>query len=367
MHANAGHLRRRRILLLFRHQRKPEGPALVAAPAEDPVSADDEFLKACGPDSRYTVIVEDLARRVLRQQPIDGPVFQIGQGPQNDLWLKHERIQPRHLLLVRLPEGLYFIVLSPDAEVLGPKGGLKSGWWTHGLVLRVGAFRLRLAGAKKQTAAYDPLAISPALEREMPRLELRFLDSASPQKAWPVTRTLTLIGRSSVCKIRLDHDGILPVEAALIRTAGRLWLINLSDPERVLVNDAPVLSTSLDVGDRVRFGEFEVEVQATEEWPAAMPATTIVPAASAPPLPTRLDELVQECAQQHQKILAAQQQALEKLELLAGQAADPAELKRLLEQIRLSSEALGAEQARLQEKLRETRPAHPKPETRDPN
>lgn len=365
MHEDAGRLRRRRMLLLFRHQRKAEGPALASA--EEVLSADEDYLNACGTDARYTVIVEDLARRVLRQQPIDGPVFQIGQGPQNDLWLKHERIQPRHLLLVRLPEGIYFIVLSPDAEVHSPKGALKSGWWTQGQVLRIGAFRLRLAGAKKQIAAGDPLAVSPHLERDLPHLELRFLGAATPRKAWPVTRTLTLIGRSPVCKIRLDHEEILPVEAVLVRTAGRLWLINLSESDRVLVNDAPILSASLEVGDRASFGEFQVELHATEEWPTSLPATTIIPAtpAAAPP-PSRLDELVQECAAQHQKILAVQQQALENLEMLAAQAADPAQVKSLLEQIRKTNEVLGSEQARLQEKLRQAKPANRKPGAHDP-
>lgn len=355
MHENAGRLRRRRMLLLFPHHRKADSPMLAATMAAA-LSVDEEYVGACGTDVRYTLCVEDLARRVLRQQPFDGPVFQIGQGPDNDLWLKHERVQPRHLLLVRLPEGVYFIALSPDAEVLGPKGATKSGWWTHGLTLRVGAFRLKLTASKKLIPAVDPLAISPALERELPRLELHFLGATTPQKTWPVTRTLTLIGRSPLCKIRLDHDSILPVEAALIRTAGRLWLINLSDAERVQVNDAPILSAMLDVGDHAGFGDFQIEVQATEEWTETL--ATSVPAVrpSAFPATNRLDDLVQECALQHQKILAAQQQALQNLELLAGQAANPADLKTLLNQIRKSNEALGSEQARLQEKLRRNLP-----------
>lgn len=359
MHENAGRLRRRRMLLLFQHQRPVEGPALVSAEAS-PLSADQEYLKSCGSEVRYAIVVEDLARRVLRQQPIDGPVFQIGQGPHNDLWLKHERIQSRHLLLVRLPEGIYFIALSPDTEVLGPKGGMKSGWWTQGLVLRVGSFRLRLIGARKQISAEDPLAISSSLEQELPRLELQFL-GAAPRKAWPVTRTLTLLGRSAVCKIRLDHEEILPVEAALIRTAGRLWLINLSDADRVLVNETPILSARLDVGDRAGIGEFRVEVQTAEEWPLVTQTTAKIPslpiAFTEPSRP--LDDLVEECAQQHRKILLAQQQALQNLELLAGQAENSSELKKLLEQIRQSNAALTSEQRRLREKLQQAAPDEP--------
>lgn len=362
MHENAGQLRRRRMLLLFQHQRQLDGPALVTETADAPLSVDTDYLKWCGPETRYSIVVEDLARRVLRQQPLNGPVFQIGQGPENDLWLKHERIQPRHLLLVRFPEGIYFIALTPEAEVLGPKGAMKSGWWTQGLVLRIGTFRLKLTGAKKQNTAESPQAICPALEQELPHLELRFLGAATPRKAWQVTRTLTLIGRSTVCKVRLDHAGIMPVEAVLIRTATRLWLVNLGEAERVLVNDAPILSASLEVGDRVGLSEFQFEVQASEEWTAPASTAALPAVTSSSPPATRLDELVQECAQQHQKILAAQQQALENLELLASQASDPMQLKSMLDQIRQSNESLGAEQSRLQQKLQRNLPANPKSE-----
>lgn len=334
-------------------------PGVVAPPEDVPctpiISVDDDYVDACGPPTQFGICVEDLARQVLCEQPFAGTTFTIGGSAENHLWLKHDRILPRHLLLLRLPGGVFFFALSPEAEVRGPKGPMNAGWWAPGMILRLGAFRLRLTGSRKLPPNDDPLAISPALENELPRLELRFLGT-TPSRHCPITRPLTLIGRHAVCKIRLDHDGILPLQAALVRAAGRLWLVNLGEPEQVQVNDAQTQSAALDVGDKLRVGEFRVEVLAASEWPAAPPPPAVKPAPASAPDHANLEGVLRQLTAQHQRILETQQKTMQELERLARATSSPEEMKAALEQIRATYAALGQEQSRIQNDLKRNSP-----------
>lgn len=340
MHEDAGVRRRRRLLLLFhRHgtTTAPVAPLAVPPAAVDEESvpaADRDLLRLCGVDPNVTLVVEDLARRPLREQPLDFPALTIGRGPHNDLWLNHDRILSRHALLVWLEGSVFFTALSPKAELLGPKGPMSSGWWTPNLCVRTGAFRLQLRGLKKAPPSFDPFA--PSLAAELPRLELRFKSAASAIESWPVTRPLTLIGRSPICKVRVDHESILPVHAALIRTAGRLGIVNLSDVEHVQVNGTAVMSAVLDVGDQIRCGVFRFEVQAAAEWPAEpAPQNTSLSTASA------TEAVLRDFADKHQKLLETHLLALKDLERLASQTSDPRQLKVVLDVLQRTSQAIG--------------------------
>lgn len=348
MYDDAGQRRRRRMLLL-RQSAAAQYAAPVAhlagessgSPRDELLNVEDELFAACGADGEVTICVEDLARRLLREQFLDRPLLTIGQGPENDLWLNHERILPRHALLVWLNGHVFFMALSSKAELLGAKGPVSSGWWSPNLCLRVGSFRLRLDGLRKTPPEFDPLAVAASLETELPRLELRFLGSASPNRPWPVNRPLTLIGRSSVCKIRLDHPQILPVQAALIRTAGRLWLINLGNPDQTRINETPVASALLDIGDVLQFGSFQVEVQTAAEWtkPPDIPVAETSPASVT--APANVGALIRQLAEQQQKLLETHRQTLRDLERLANQTTDADQLKVIQELIQKTYLAVG--------------------------
>jgi pSer/pThr/pTyr-binding forkhead associated (FHA) protein len=339
MHEDAGKRRRRRLLLLcprYRVTLAPFPEAISAAAPDETRSAGDALFRAVRGDANVVLRVEDLARRVLREQPLDRPVLTIGRGADNDLWLNHDRVLPRHALLVWLDGGVFFTALDPKAELLGVQGPVTSGWWTSNLCLRIGAFRLRLLGLKTVPPEVDPLAPSRSLAAELPRLELHFVGSARP---WPVTRPVTLIGRSPVCKIRLEHGSVLPVQAVLLRTAGRLWLVNLGKEGDVLVNDVPADAAQLEVGDRLRIGDFRAEVDAAGEWPSKNDVQR-EDRALARPRPAD-ETLLRDFADQHQKLLDTHLYALHDLERLARQITDPQQLKTVLDVLHRTARAIG--------------------------
>lgn len=353
MHDDAGRRRRRRIVLLnlARSASLPDLQPLADVP--DPVRelcVDDDYVASLGPGPVPVLCVEDSARRPLREQPISGPMLRLGRGPDNDLRLNHERIQPRQLVLLRLPGGVFYFKASPDAEVLGLKEPVESSWYTSALCLRTGPFRLRLNGVRKGAPNFDPLAVSPILTAELPRLELKFLGSTVPSRSWMVTRHLTLIGRSPICRIRLDHGRILPVQAAIVRHGGRCWLINFGSPEQICCNDEPTASALLDIGDTIRLGDFRMEVQTAAEWPD--PAVTPAAPSSTSAAPSAdLEGLLRQFAAQHQRILETQQAALDELSRLACATTDPVELRGILEKIQASYAALGRGQSEMQARL----------------
>ena len=289
-----------------------------------------------------TIRVEDLARRVLRECPLDQPCFQIGRSPDNDLWLNHARVDLHHAVLFWISGAVYFSALSPTAELFGPEGQVTSGWWRPGQSLRIGPFRIGVKGLRIKPPDFDPRAVAAQLESELPRPELRFLGSAPANRPWPITRPLTLIGSSPLCKVRLDDERILPVQAALIRTRGRLWLADLSGEERTRVNGEPISLTALDVGDVLRLGEFIVEVQSASEWPSVRIAAQSQPTAN--PDSTDLETLMQQLAAQHQQLMDAQRLALENLERLGDRPA-AAQIKEMLNQIRESYDVLSRDNA----------------------
>ena len=138
----------------------------------------------------------------------------------------------------------------------------------------------------------DPLSRSPELAVAIPQIQLRFAGVEQSDNLWPVDRTLTLIGRGTHCKLRLDHPDIPMMMACLVRTPGSCWLINLDRRDDVRVNDSVARLQPLDIGDRLQLGQFQAEVSAAPfDQISQAPATTPVLAAGSPG-DSRLRELV---------------------------------------------------------------------------
>jgi pSer/pThr/pTyr-binding forkhead associated (FHA) protein len=363
MHDDAGLRRRRRMLLMFQQVGDaPElplpladlavaSPNVAAKPVPDPpLSVDAELFAANAGDPNTVLLVEDLARRVLREQPLDRPVLSIGRGPENDLWLDHDRILPRHLLLLWLNGGVFFIAPSAEGQVLDGNRPVRAGWWTPGLCLRLGAFRLRMPSLRNPPPAYDPLSVSKMLQTEMPQLELGIISRKGTRRKWPVRRPLTLVGRSSICKIRLDHASILPVQAALIRTEERLWLVNFGTAEQVRINNFRTRTAELDAGDLLQFGKLRIEVQTAEVASSSGSPELVAAPATAQRNPDAEDQtltLLRQFLDQHRKLLATHQQALSMLESLAKQTSEPEQAEMVLERLRNSVRMLDEDSSRL--------------------
>ena len=131
----------------------------------------------------------------------------------------------------------------------------KTNPWVERQPLQIGPCRLTIVGEESATTpAFNPLDRSPQLANEFPQVRLKFDGVEQSDNQWPVDRPLTLIGRSSQCKLRLNHPDMPIVQASLLRTPEGCWLIDLAGQGTTLVNGHPVRFASLDIGD-VRRGQ----------------------------------------------------------------------------------------------------------------
>ena len=76
----------------------------------------------------------------------------------------------------------------------------------------------------------------------------------------PLSQSLTLIGRSADCDLRLNVDGIHPLHCLLAQTPDGLMLRDLSGDGTVLVNGESVPVGSLQNGDVLAVGPFQFVV-----------------------------------------------------------------------------------------------------------
>ena len=156
--------------------------------------------------------------------------------------------------------------------------------------------------------APDPQSRSASLAAELPQVQLKFDGVDQRDNLWPADRFVSLIGRGSQCKLRLDHPEIPTVLACLIRTPASCWLINLSRHEALRVNGHPVLLESLDLGDALQLGAFHAEVSAA---PFSLRTPRPVPTIeSVPPVESPNAAAVRELAARHRQRLGVLNQSL---------------------------------------------------------
>ncbi|MEK6257059.1 MAG: FHA domain-containing protein [Planctomycetota bacterium] len=271
--------RRRRLMLLQSQSSAVNGGELVRD------AADESQLTATGIETEFDVAALDSAREQLFRecqgrrgmhllvefpgvaQPVrldlDRPFLLIGRDPDCDLQLDHFDVSSRQVYLQWVAGHLFCTDLVAEA---GPRPGRrtpKANPWVERQPLQFGPCRLTIIGEESDSApAFSPLDRSPQLAVEFPQVRLKFDGVEQSDNQWPVDRPVTLIGRGSQCKLRLNHPDMPLVLASLLRTPSGCWLIDLAGQGTTLVNGRPVSFTSLDIGDVLQLGPFRVTVTA---------------------------------------------------------------------------------------------------------
>lgn len=227
---------------------------------------------------------------------LDRPFLLIGRDAACDLRLDHPEVSPRHAYLQWVAGHLFCADLGSEAGLLPGKRTVKPQPWVESRPLQIGSCRMTLVGNEPPAApAFNPLDRSPQLAAEFPQIRLKFEGVEQNDNQWPVDRPLTLIGRGTQCKLRLDHPDMPLVQASLMRTPSGCWLIDLAGRGTTLVNGRPVAFAPLDIGDAVQLGDFRVVVTA-----AAFGVMETKPSRAATPQP---DKAIVELATRHRELL----------------------------------------------------------------
>ena len=194
---------------------------------------------------------------------LDRPFLLLGSDPACDLRIDHPDVAPSQAYLQWVAGHLFCTDLAGTAESRSGRRTPKANPWVERQPLQIGPCRLTLVGEESPAApAFNPLDRSPQLAAEFPQVRLKFDGVEQSDNQWPVDRPVTLIGRGSQCKLRLNHPDMPLVLASLLRTPSGCWLIDLAGEGTTLVNNRHVRFAPLDIGDRLQLGPFRVTVTA---------------------------------------------------------------------------------------------------------
>jgi pSer/pThr/pTyr-binding forkhead associated (FHA) protein len=233
---------------------------------------------------------------------MDRPNFLIGSAPNCDLVLSHAEIHPHHALLQWVNGSLFYCDLTSSTSNGSTSNGSTSngstsngstsngstsdgptshggtrpqsaeGVWVRHEPVCVGPYQLLVQADETSPPPEDsPLVRSPRLANELPQIALQFQGVAQSENQWPVDRILTVIGRGSQCRLRLNHESIPQVLSCLLRTPTSCWIIDIAGAGTTTVNGRPVTISPIDIGDNLQLGTFSVDVIAN-----AFPQTQIV-------------------------------------------------------------------------------------------
>jgi hypothetical protein len=95
---------------------------------------------------------------------------------------------------------------------------------------------------------------------QLPRIALEFRGGTEGLQTWRMDRALALIGRASICKIRLHSPMVSRTHCALVNTPSGLWVVDLLGREGTYVNGVSVRWGRLDPEDEMQIDQFRIRI-----------------------------------------------------------------------------------------------------------
>jgi pSer/pThr/pTyr-binding forkhead associated (FHA) protein len=251
---------------------------------------DDEFRSDCGGPGPLVLEVSGGAGGTVERRTLHRPFAVIGSDPRADVPIADQAISNHQVYIQVMARAAFWVDLESRTGVRQGGSTECSGWLGRGDSIGLGPFRVRLvegvgadpAGARSRPS---PLSTRSADGKGWPSLALA-LDTGtrSGSRVIPVRRALTLMGRSPACRIRFRGDEISRFHAALVRTPGHIWVVDLLSRTGIRVNGVPIRWGRLEAGDRLHLGPLRLKVlRGDADGPPAMLALPS-PAATRAPL-----------------------------------------------------------------------------------
>jgi pSer/pThr/pTyr-binding forkhead associated (FHA) protein len=212
----------------------------------------EQFLRDCDAPAPPVLEVEREGRPGTIRHALEAPFALLGRDERNHLCLPDEQVSRRHAYLQVLAGGLFCVDLGSRTGVFWDGEARPAGWVAPGDRLRVGPFTLRLAEGPPRLAPpdgpdrFDPLAADPAPAAWA--LEL------PGGVRWRVNRALTLLGKSSRCKLRPNAPEASRFHCGLVRAPGGVWVVDLLSSRGTYVNGERARCDLLEEGAELRVG-----------------------------------------------------------------------------------------------------------------
>jgi pSer/pThr/pTyr-binding forkhead associated (FHA) protein len=237
----------------------------------------EAFLQACGSTGPLYLAVQDPDSPEAMPQALRQPFAILGRDPRADLRLHEGSVSRKHAYLQVIAGHVFCIDLRSRTGTHWAGEPRTFGWLRPEEPLGVGPFWIRLCrgvGAKPAQAPDDwnPQAREPEDQSLSPAVTLEFLNGESQQSRWEIDRRLTLVGASTLCKVRFHGPQVARFHASLVHTPAGLWVVDLLSAEGILVNGQRVRWTRLGDGDQLDVGGFLMHAHYDTQALAALPA-----------------------------------------------------------------------------------------------
>jgi pSer/pThr/pTyr-binding forkhead associated (FHA) protein len=213
------------------------------------------FSGACGLGGPLLVRIEGSGAVAAAPLEFHKPHLIIGRDESVDVVLEGAEVSRRHAYLQVFDDRLFCVDLGSRTGVRWGDDPRPVGWVEPGQGIGIGPYRLRFEGVAPGTGEHPPISRSFAWS-PVPdvRIEFNGPGSSSALEPWQISRALVLVGRSAVCRLRLEGGEIASIHAAIVRTPSGVWVVDLLGPGGVTVGGASVRACRLEDGDKVGVG-----------------------------------------------------------------------------------------------------------------
>jgi anti-anti-sigma factor len=194
------------------------------------------------------------------------PYAVVGRGEGCDIVLPAHQVSFRHAYFQVIEGQVFCVDLASRNGVAWPDGPRKYGWVRPNVPIEIGPYRLTVISEGTADRPNESLADLNPLERYrgemglLPKVDLEFHYEEANQPTWSINRILTLLGRSPVCRLRLDSSSVSGVHCALLLTRRKLWVIDLLGRGGTKVDGANVRALPLESGNEICVAAYRVGV-----------------------------------------------------------------------------------------------------------
>jgi pSer/pThr/pTyr-binding forkhead associated (FHA) protein len=227
----------------------------------------DLFFQSCGRRAALAVEVERQGQRGAESRVLELPFAVLGRDERTQVCLADGDVSRRHAYWQVLGGAVYCVDLGSRTGIRWDGEPRLAGWVAAEDTLQIGPFFLRLAEATPPAPVplegprpWDPLA---ADSPESPPVPAWSLELPAGMR-WRINRALTLVGRSSRCKLRPNTSGASHYHCSLVRTGEGLWVVDLLSRQGTHVNGQRVAWARLEEGYELRVGRVVLRVRGEE-------------------------------------------------------------------------------------------------------
>jgi len=192
----------------------------------------------------------------------------IGRSRRCDIRLASPVVSARHAFLQRFQGGVYCLDLGSEGGTFWNCTSRPAGWLTPEQPVSVGPFTVRCHITYPEQFHETRCNVENLVSRagfylyDSRPAELVTLNvlTGEPMGTWSIQQPITLLGRSPLCRPRINHPSVSRVHCSLTALPRGLLLADLRTRAGTWVNGRRYRTRRLRHGDVIRMGEFRLAV-----------------------------------------------------------------------------------------------------------